>query len=134
MTGDYDKKRINPGDLPKNVVLTGFLPEKDYVSMLHSVDATIDLTNRENCLVCGAYESIAAGKPMVLTKTRALMEYFNQGAVYVEHTTESITNGIKEVIQRNNELSKKIRNLKKIRISEWLVKKNELEIVIRNLK
>jgi len=134
VTGNFDKKEINPGDVPANVVLTGFLPENDYVAMLKSVDATIDLTNRENCLVCGAYESIAAGKPMILSKTRALMEYFNQGAVYVEHTTESITNGINEVIQRNNELSQKIRNLKKIRISEWLVKKNELEIVIRNLK
>ena len=67
-----------------------FLPvtcQKDeYVSMLYSVDATIDLTNRENCLVCGAYESVAAGKPMILSKTQALMEYFNKGAVYVEHT------------------------------------------------
>lgn len=130
VTGHFDKKGINPSDLPENVVLTDYMPEEEYISMLHSIDATIDLTNRENCLVCGAYESIAAGKPMVLSKTRALMEYFNKGAVYVKHTKDSIANGIKEVLRRKEELTGQISNLRKIRLTEWQEKKNKLEAII----
>ena len=113
--------------------LTGFIPESEYIAMLNSVDAVIDLTNRENCLVCGAYESIAAGKPMVLSRTVALMEYFNEGAVYVDHNEVSIANGIKEVISRKEELSVKIKNLKKIRYAEWLVNKSQLEQILNDL-
>ena len=67
---------------------------------MNSVDATIDLTTRENCLVCGAYESLAAGKPMILSKTRALMNYFSQAAVYVEHTAEDLERGIHEALKQ----------------------------------
>jgi len=126
VSGNFKKKSINIGEVPENVILTGFLPENDYIAILNSVDATIDLTNRENCLVCGAYESIAVGKPMVLSKTNVLMEYFNQGAVYVDHTTDSISRGINEVIRRQEELSAQIKKLKKSKISDWQKKKNEL--------
>ena len=126
VTGNFDKKGINPTEAPENMILTGFIPEKEYVAMLNSVDATIDLTDRENCLVCGAYESTAAGKPMVLSKTQALMEYFNQGAVYVEHTSDSIASGIAEVIKRNKEISENVQSLKRIRIADWKKRRNEL--------
>lgn len=130
ITGNYKKKIINIELVPHNVVFTGYLPECEYVKMLNSVDGTIDLTNRENCLVCGGYESTAAGKPMVLSKTRALMEYFNKGAVYVDHNIDSIAHGIKEVIRRKNELSEQITELKKIRTADWQVRKTELENIL----
>ena len=129
-TGDFRKKGLDTDDLPENLILTGYISESDYDSMLYSVDAVIDLTTRENCLVCGAYESTAAGKPLVLSKTRALMEYFNEGAVYVNHTTDSIANGIIEAIRRKNELSKQIRHLKILRFNEWQAKKSQLDEIL----
>jgi len=133
VTGKFNKKSINHAELPANVILTGFLPDVEYVAMINSVDATIDLTNRENCLVCGAYESTAAGKPMILSKTRALMDYFNLGAVYVEHTKESIAFGIKEAIRRKDELSAQICSLRKNRDDHWQEKKNDFEIILKGL-
>jgi len=133
VTGNFNKKGLNPDDLPSNVILTGFLPDIEFVAMINSVDATIDLTNREDCLVCGAYESTAVGKPMVLSKTRALMDYFNLGAVYVEHSTDSIAYGIEKVIRLKDELSAQICYLKKSRDDDWQAKKNELEVIIRGL-
>ena len=133
VTGNYQKKRIQPVNLPENVILTGYLSEKEYVTMLNSVDATIDLTNRQNCLVCGAYESIAAGKPMVLSRTQALMDYFNVGAVYVSHSAAIIAIGITEVINNNKELSAQITNLRRFIVEDWLEKKKELELILRGL-
>ena len=130
VTGSFDIKGINTNDLPENVVFTDYIPEEEYISMFHSIDATIDLTNGENCLVCGAYESIAAGKLMVLLKTRALMEYFNNGSIYVEHNTESIVYGIRKVIKRKEELSKQVSDLRKIRVAEWQNQMNKLETIL----
>lgn len=130
VTGDYRKNSINPNDLPPNVILTGFLPERDYQEMLNSVDATIDLTTRENCLVCGAYESIAVEKPMILSNTKALREYFNVGAVYTDNTCESLANAISKVVQRKDELITQIKELKIVMEEKWQRKKEELERIL----
>jgi hypothetical protein len=131
VTGDYRKTDLNPAAMPDNVVLTGFLSESEYVAMLNSVDATIDLTTRENCLVCGAYESVGAGKPMVLSKTRTLMNYFNRGAIYVEHTTEDLRRGIKEVLGSREQLGRQVEELQKMRNRQWFERKKELEKIVR---
>jgi len=131
VTGNFGKKGIKSAALPENIVLTGFIPENEYIAMLNSVDATIDLTNRENCLVCGAYESAAVGKPMVLSNTKTLRESFNKGAVFVEHTTDSIACGINEVIKRKEELSEHVHKLKKIKTDEWQKHKAELKKILK---
>jgi glycosyltransferase involved in cell wall biosynthesis len=131
VTGNYKKRDLDPSAMPENVVLTGFLPEELYSQMLHSVDATIDLTTRENCLVCGAYESVAAGKPMVLSNTRALKEYFSMGAVYADHAVEDMRRAMREVLARKRELLAEVQQLKIVREREWLDRKSELERLIQ---
>ena len=127
VTGNYRKKGIRPSKMPDNISFTGFVPEEEYIEMLNSVDATIILTSRENCLVCGAYETVAVEKPMILSDTKALRDYFSMGAVYTENTIEGIKNAILEMIRKKEELSKEVKTLKKIRHSEWLEKKKNLE-------
>jgi hypothetical protein len=130
VTGNYQKRGINPSDLPENVVLLGFIPEKDYVELLNSVDGTIDLTTRENCLVCGAYESVGVEKPMILSKTKALVEYFSMGAIYSEHKAVAMREAIGEVFKRRRELVSEVRSLKTIRKKEWESKKQKLQEIL----
>ena len=60
VTGNYSKRReLLPADIPENVTLLGFIDEKKYLDELRHADITMDLTTREDCLVCGAYESVA---------------------------------------------------------------------------
>lgn len=127
VTGNYRKRGIRPEDLPGNVVLTGFLPEEEYCRMLGSVDGTIDLTTRRNCLVCGAYESVAVGKPMILSDTAALREYFSMGAVYTRHTAEAMAQAIEDHVARRGELSDEVRRLKDLREAEWEARRRELQ-------
>jgi glycosyltransferase involved in cell wall biosynthesis len=83
VTGKYEKA---PPEIlkaaPSNVIFTGFLPERNYLDLLSSSDIIIDLTYMDDCLVCGAYEGLALGKPLILSDTAALREYFDAGAVY----------------------------------------------------
>ena len=131
VTGNYKKRGLDPSKMPENVILTGFLQEEQYVAMLYSIDATIDLTTRENCLVCGAYESIAAGKPMVLSNTRALKEYFSLGAVFTDNTIEDMERAMHEVLVRNQDLMVEVQQLKIVRQREWLLRKSELERLVQ---
>jgi glycosyltransferase involved in cell wall biosynthesis len=119
VTGNYRKGGIDPSRLPPNVILTGHVPESEYVQMLHAVDGTIDLTTRENCLVCGAYESIAAGKPMILSRTAALQAYFNRGAVYTDNSAADIARCILELLRHRERLGKEIAELRRHREAEW---------------
>lgn len=119
VTGNYRKAGISPADMPENVVLLGFVPNDEYVRLLHEADITIDLTTREDCLVCGAYESMAAGKPMVLSSTAALREYFAEAGVYAEHTPTSLAAAIEEAVDRADEISALIPDLRKKRMQEW---------------
>ena len=48
ISGNYQKAGLIPSELPANVTLTGYLSEGNYIHFLNSVDATIDLTSREN--------------------------------------------------------------------------------------
>jgi glycosyltransferase involved in cell wall biosynthesis len=80
--------------MKSNIHLLGFIPEKEFWAILKEADVIMDLTTRENCLVCGAYEAVALKKPLILSNTKALKEYFNLGAVYINSDVDSIYNGI----------------------------------------
>ena len=117
-TGKYQAK-INRGSTPPNVKLLGFVPEDEYWSLLDSADVIIDLTLRDDCLVCGAYEGIAVGKPLILSKTVAIMNYFNRGCVYVDSEKCSIASGILEAFKQIDLLKRDIVRLRDLLKEDW---------------
>lgn len=118
ITGKYSGK-INTDKIPQNVRLIGFVPDLTFWELLNSAHAIMDLTLREDCLVCGAYEGVAVGKPLILSNTRALRTYFNKGSVYVDPTAESIAQGISFAAEKRIALQKEIQDLKIKIESEW---------------
>ncbi|HFD32722.1 MAG TPA: hypothetical protein ENJ28_08480 [Gammaproteobacteria bacterium] len=107
------KEKTIINKLPTNVTLTGFLPNDKYNDLIHGCDAIMVLTNRDNCLVCGAYEGVAVEKPMVLSKKKALVHHFNKGSVYTDNTSSNIEKSIKQLINNYDKLSCEIKTLKK---------------------
>ncbi len=126
VTGKYPGK-VDPSSLASNVKLLGFIPENLFWSLLSSVDLIMDLTLREGCLVCGAYEGVSLGKPLILSDTQALRSYFNQGCVYVAPTATSIAAGIEEAMSRKDEMISKIKELKKVLEKNWESRFHDLE-------
>lgn len=106
--------------IPSNVVLTGFVSENDYHLLLSNADIIVDLTTREDCLVCGAYEAIAVGKPLVLSNTNALRNYFGDAAIYVDNHSASIKSGIKHILNSYNEVSDKAKLNSQELEQQWL--------------
>jgi glycosyltransferase involved in cell wall biosynthesis len=118
VTGKFAGK-ISSEEVPENVKLLGFVSDSDYWSYIYSCDAVLDLTLRENCLVCGAYEGTSLGKPMILSDTLVLRDYFNKGCVYVDPTENSIKNGIIKIVSEYSTLKKDAVVLKSEIESKW---------------
>lgn len=100
------KKNITDKNIaiPDNVTLTGYLTEEDFVGMLHAAEIIIDLTTRDNCLVCGAYEGIALGKPLILSDTVSTRKYFNKGVIYTKNDYISISSNILNAVNEIHKL------------------------------
>lgn len=132
-TGKYNGK-VDIASIPNNVNLLGYISDVDYWSILASSDAIIDLTLRDNCLVCGAYEAIAVGKPLILSNTKALRSYFNQGCTFVNPADPlSIAEGIKNTVENLSLLKVDIFNLKNNLSETWNKKIKELYSVLQAL-
>ena len=92
-SGRYARVGISPESFP-GVVLLGFVDRNTYDAYLHNVDLVLDLTTWQDCLVCGAYEAMAAGKPCVLSGTKALTELFTHGTVFCSHDPGDIMQAV----------------------------------------
>jgi glycosyltransferase involved in cell wall biosynthesis len=101
------------------VTLTGFLREEDYQSLLLSADVIIVITDQEYTLTCGAYEAVALSKPMILSDTTAIKEYFSQGAVYAKPTSESLLNAMELASKSVSSLAVQTKALKENLEVNW---------------
>ena len=99
------------GVLPPNVRLTGFLPDNEYWALLAGAKVVIDLTKMPNCLVCGAYEAIALGRPFILTEDAAAMDLFGAAAVYCRNERQSIAAAIENALTRVEDLERRVADL-----------------------
>ena len=116
MTGKSRGLEAHAGiPVPENVVLTGFVTNERFSELLYGCDAVMALTTREDCLLCGAYEGVSAGKPLLLSDTSALRNYFNQGSVYVDNSAAEIATAITTIATEHAALTREIREMHKQR-------------------
>lgn len=134
ITGNHrrflDRVRVR---IPKNVVFTGFLPERDFQSLLGASDAVMVLTKREHTLLCGAYEAVSLGKPLILSNTRSLHEYFGDGPVYTDNEGLEIARAIRSAIETKTVIALKIRSLRDKLEAAWTTTSRELSALIQAL-
>ncbi|TAJ92352.1 MAG: glycosyltransferase [Gammaproteobacteria bacterium] len=134
VTGNYKKARGRI-DTNKyvNVTFTGFMAEQDYIDLLYSCDAIIDLTTRDNCLVCGAYEAVALGKPLITSDTIALRELFYKGALFTDNSKETITECINDLLIKYELLCRDIKMLKRELNDMWEIQYSKVADRIKEL-
>ncbi len=112
--------------LPPNVSLTGYLSDYAYDRLLIGAEVIVDLTAMEDCLVCGAYETAALGKPLVTSDTAALRSYFHSGTVYTQHTPEAIAAAIQSALDDRDVLSLQMRQLASQLEEDWQARHSTL--------
>jgi hypothetical protein len=125
ITGDYRRLKSVP-DVPAHVTLTGFLPQADYDRLLRDSDVILDLTEMENCLVCGGYEAVALEKPLVTSDTAALRGHFSRGAVYTTHEPRALAAAIAHALRHRASLAGEMKRLRVDLSDAWRHQKNDL--------
>lgn len=109
ITGNFRsyKNWENLENMP-NVVLLGYIPEKEYLEYLYGCDVTIVLTRQPMTLNCGSYESVVAGKPQIVADSEVIRDYFNTGAIYTELDVNSIKSAVLESAGNLSRLRKQV--------------------------
>jgi glycosyltransferase involved in cell wall biosynthesis len=130
VTGNAGARAGDLPPLPPNVTLTGFLQEDAYLALLRDADVLIDLTRMENCLVCGAYEAVALGKPLVTSDTTALRAYFRRGAIYARHDPKSLADAVGEALRQKDTLSAEMTTLRRELDDDWTAKHDDVRRVL----
>jgi hypothetical protein len=89
-----------------NVVLTGFLPTKEYHAKLCSSMGALVLTNSEATQPSGACEALSSDTQLILSKTSLTQKLFGDWAVLVENSSESIAKAIASLSPKSLNLSR----------------------------
>lgn len=111
---------------PDNVVFTGYLLGEAYWRRLTASRCVMALTTYPHSLLGGAQEGMAAGKPLLLSRQPALTEFFSKGAVFVDHSTEGIVQGIDEARAHEQRLAADITQLALEKQQAWEIDFREL--------
>lgn len=120
VTGKSKGKELGYGKaLPGNVVLTGYLPDDDYHEMLATSGVILDLTTRDDCLVCGAYEATALERPFVVSDKKAIRAYFQSGCLYVDNNAKDIASGIVQMVEEYVNLKANVESSRLEMTEQW---------------
>jgi len=101
------------------VRLSGFVSHADYLQMLARARVVVDLTTREDCLVCGAYESLALGRPLVVSDTRALRALLGNAAVYAKNNSADLAAAIQSAAADHSALEHRCDERREQYLVEW---------------
>jgi glycosyltransferase involved in cell wall biosynthesis len=110
------------GDLsgwPANLTATGFLSDADYWRQLRRSAAVAVLTTRPATLLSGGYESMAVGRPLVVSDHEVLRRYFGDAAVYTGVDSGQMVEAVSGALARQEELAARIGALRRVREDEW---------------
>jgi glycosyltransferase involved in cell wall biosynthesis len=102
-----------------NVIFTGFLNQREYISLLKKVDAVMVLTRRHDNMLSGAHEALALEKPLITSDWPPLRKYFSAGTAYVNNSVKGIVNAVKYVQLEKDQMKEDMRALKQQRLDEW---------------
>jgi len=104
---------------PENVVFPGYLKFEDYWNQLNSSQVIITLTTTPYSLISGGVEAMSLKKPMILSRQPALTDYFTKGAIFVDHSVESIVEAVHLAKLNENQLAMECAELAAEKQNQW---------------
>tara|TARA_B100000315_G_scaffold260719_1_gene324419 strand:- start:12159 stop:12989 length:831 start_codon:yes stop_codon:yes gene_type:complete len=117
----------------EHIRFTGFLNDLEYIHLLQNSDFVIVLTTREKTLLSGGYEALSLSKPLIVSDTQTLHQYFDEAVIFTGNKSDEIKNAIQKMRQelpRRKEMMGQLCTSKKV---EWEEKYNNLIGRIKNL-
>lgn len=89
---------------PPNVVFSGFVSRADYDWLAANAGAILAATIEEDTMQRAGYEAVSWERPLVTTRSRVLVKYFGDAAVFADPTSASFLSAIRDAFERRDEL------------------------------
>ncbi len=83
-----------------SVCLTGWLSHEEYRDRVLGAAAIIALTDDRDCLMCAAYEALAARRPLVVSDWPVARACFGDAATYTTNTPAAVAQHVLRVLER----------------------------------
>ncbi len=119
-TGNYPQKVNNIKSKYPNIEFTGYISFDEYYNLIGNADCLLALTTEEDCLQSGAYEAVSFEIPLVISDTKALRNFFQDVAIYTDHSPKNIADAIPKAIENSSVSIISMKELKKIRSEEFI--------------
>lgn len=103
ITGDAHRLRATLSTrCPPNVCLTGWLSDAAYSALIHEAHVVVALTTRDHTTLCGAWEALYAGQPLITSNWPVLRAAFPQGAVFTGAAPEELRAAIQHALAQED--------------------------------
>ncbi|MGQ4893306.1 MAG: glycosyltransferase [Candidatus Njordarchaeia archaeon] len=117
----------------KDIIFTGYLSRRDYLKLINKADVLLALTIYQYTWQSAATEALALGKPLILSRSKALMEVFTEGVIYVDcNNLDSIKTALERIIDPaiREKLQNEMQQLRRIYQAEISQKIKKLKHLI----
>jgi hypothetical protein len=119
---------------PQNVRLTGWLSDTDYSELVCRANVVIVLTTRNHTLLCGAWEALYAGQPLIISDWPVLRMAFPQGTVFTGATPKEIAAAINLALAQEDHLRAAMQSLAADKRQAWALSIAKLRTLIPDTK
>jgi glycosyltransferase involved in cell wall biosynthesis len=127
MTGDASRVHtLDVPPIPDNVVLTGFLSDEEYGSLIVNAGAVVTLTTRDHTMLRGAYEAVYQGTPVIVSDWPVLRDAFDRGAIHVDNSAASIADAVRRMQADLPRYRLEAATLRTRKLSRWAESKRAL--------
>ncbi len=115
---------------PPNVRLTGWLSDSDYGELVGRANLVVALTTRDHTLLCGAWEALYAGQPLVTSDWPVLRLAFSRGTVFTGASAQEIAAAIHLALAQEDHLRAAMQALAAEKQQAWSRSLAELHALI----
>lgn len=115
---------------PDNLYLTNYLSDIDYYSLMHECDVVLAITTEPATLVCGGYEALALGKPLLTGDSDSLRNYYGDSAVFTDGSVADLMEKIRYIFENKSVITAKVEKLHDIRDREFSGLLKSLKVLI----
>ncbi|NTU66612.1 MAG: hypothetical protein HGB08_01685 [Candidatus Moranbacteria bacterium] len=103
ITGDNRKASI--GDIPENVIMTGYLEHAKFIKLMDLSDVILALTKRKDTVLWSVREIMALRKPFVTTDNDVLRRYYGEVGIFTTMEPSDMREQILEAREKATEIS-----------------------------
>jgi hypothetical protein len=83
--------------------MPGYVSAACYRLLLSQAAVVVGLTNDQDCLMCAAYEAVAANRALIVSDTPALRDCFGDLACYTSNEPEAIMMAVSRALVRKDD-------------------------------